>query len=63
MSRVGTAATKALADGDYGVLIGIHGEKCVRVPLEEVAGKRRVVPLDHELVTSAREIGMCLGDE
>jgi len=62
-TRVGTAATEALADGDYGVLIGVRGEQCVRVPLEKTAGKRRVVPLDHELVTSARQIGMCLGDE
>jgi len=33
------------------------------VPLEKIAGKRRQVPLDHELVRSARLIGTCLGDE
>ncbi len=62
-TRVGTAAAETLADGKYGVLIGVRGERCERVPLEDVAGKRRVVPLDHELVTSARQIGMCLGDK
>ena len=62
-TRVGTAAAEALADGEYGVLIGVHGEHCERVPLEKIAGKRRQVPLDHELVRSARLIGTCLGDE
>jgi len=32
------------------------------VPLAEVAGRRKTVPLDHPWIESARRIGTCLGD-
>ena len=50
-SRLGTAAVQAMADGESGVMIGLHGRRTERVPLEEVAG--RVRPLDPELYEMA----------
>jgi len=35
---------------------------CVALPLEEVVGQRKVVPVDHPLITAARGIGSCFGD-
>jgi 6-phosphofructokinase 1 len=32
------------------------------VPLEEVAGTKKLVPVDHPWVQSARRVGVCLGD-
>ena len=50
-SRLGTAAVRALADGESGVMIGLQGRHTERVPLEEVAGQVR--PLDPELYEMA----------
>lgn len=61
-TRLGTAAVDALAEGRHGVLIAARGDGWEPVPLEETAGKRRAVPLDHDMITSARRIGICLGD-
>jgi 6-phosphofructokinase 1 len=33
------------------------------VPLAEVAGRTRRVPLDSDTVLTARELGICLGDK
>ena len=38
------------------------GEEVVPVPLEQVAGKKKLVPIDHPLVESARLVGTCFGD-
>ena len=46
-ARLGAAAVEALADGEYGVMVGVRGEEVRRVPLEEVVGKER--PLDPNL--------------
>ena len=46
-ARLGAAAVEALADGEYGVMVGVRGEEVRRVPLEEVVGKER--PLDPDL--------------
>lgn len=61
-TRVGTKAAELLAEGRTGCLVAIRGEKCKAIPLEEVAGKRNEVPIDHPLVQSARQIGIALGD-
>jgi 6-phosphofructokinase 1 len=51
-SRLGAAAVAALADGDYGTMVGVWGDKVRRVPLEDVVGKER--PLDPELYELAK---------
>jgi 6-phosphofructokinase 1 len=33
------------------------------VPLDAVAGRTRLVPVDGDTVASARDLGICLGDE
>jgi 6-phosphofructokinase len=61
-TRLGTACTKYIEEGVSGVMIAARGEKAVPVPLEKVAGKRKVVPKDHLWVQTARDLGLCLGD-
>jgi 6-phosphofructokinase 1 len=46
-TRFGTAAVEALADDEYGTMVGLRGEQIGRVPLKEVIGKPH--PLDPEL--------------
>jgi 6-phosphofructokinase len=59
---LGTKAAELIMSDTFGVMVGIRGDQCVPVPLEEVAGKLRTVPLDHPWLRSARLVGTCLGD-
>jgi phosphofructokinase-like protein len=61
-TRLGTAATQFIADGHYGIMVASRGDGVEAVPLEEVVGKRKNIPLDHPWVKSARNLGICLGD-
>ncbi len=60
-TRLGAAAAALLAAGTYNVMVAVRGEHCVPVPLQEVAGRKKVVPLDHHWIDTARRLGTCLG--
>jgi len=62
VTRLGTAAAGFINDGISGVMCAIRGEEVVPVPLDEVVDKRRVIPLDHPWIESARRVGTCMGD-
>ncbi len=59
---LGSEAARLLAEDVSGIMVGLQGEEPVSVPLEEVAGKRRDVPLDHPWIRSLRRLHICLGD-
>ncbi|MEN8144450.1 MAG: ATP-dependent 6-phosphofructokinase [Gemmatimonadota bacterium] len=59
---LGTHCAQIIADGKYGVLLAVRGNELELVPLEKVAGKTKLVPPEHHLVTSARMVGTCFGD-
>ena len=61
-TQLGTAATDAVAEGLTGVMIAMQNGQSVPVPLEDVAGERKRVPLDHPWIESARHLGVCMGD-
>jgi 6-phosphofructokinase 1 len=61
-TRLGTACARLVHDGKFGVMIAARGDGTEPVPIEKVAGKRRVVPLDHAWVKTARLVGTALGD-
>ncbi len=61
-TRLGTACAGLIKDGHYGVMVATAGDGFRPVPLEEVVGKRKTVPLDHFWVESARSVNTCLGD-
>ncbi len=62
-TRLGTACASYIDQGQFGVMVASHGDTTKAVPLKDVVGKRRTVPLDHEWMQAARDIGVCLGDE
>lgn len=61
-TQLGTAVTDAIAAGTTGVMMASRDGVAVPVPLEDVAGKRKTVPLDHPWIESARRLGLCMGD-
>jgi len=61
-TRLGTACAALIDKGVYGVMVAARGDSTEAVPLEQVAGKRKTVPLDHAWIQSARQVGTSLGD-
>ena len=61
-TRLGVEAAAAAAEDHFGIMIADRDRDAVRVPLAEVAGNRRTVPLDHPWITTARSLGTGLGD-
>ena len=61
-TRLGTACAALIHEGVYGVMLAARGEKAEPVPLDQVVGKIRTVPLDHTWIESARYVGTSLGD-
>jgi len=49
-------------DDQAGVFQALQGGQIGSVPIAEVANTQRTVPLAHELVATARDIGVCLGE-
>jgi 6-phosphofructokinase 1 len=62
-TRLGTACAEVLNEGVYGVMVAARGAGTELVPLEDVAGNKKLVPLDHPLVQAARYVGTSLGDQ
>jgi ATP-dependent phosphofructokinase / diphosphate-dependent phosphofructokinase len=61
-TRLGTACAALIHDGFFGVMLAAHGDKAEPVPLEQVVGKIKTVPLDHAWIECARRVGTNLGD-
>jgi len=61
-SRLGTACADYIERGIFGVLVAARGESTEPIPLEDVIGKRKNVPLDHPWLDTARKLEVCLGD-
>jgi 6-phosphofructokinase 1 len=60
--RFGTAAVRAIAAGSFGVMVGLNGPTITCVPLDEVVGRSKNVPLDCDTMRTARELGISMGD-
>ena len=60
--RFGAAAVRAIADGAFGTMVGLNGPDITRVPLAEGVGRAKNVPLDGDIIATARELGISLGD-
>ena len=59
---LGGAGADLVARGEFGFTVASQAQKAVPVPLEEVAGRVKMVPLDHPWIDAARHVGTGLGD-
>ena len=60
--RFGTAAAKLVAEGRFGTMVAIAPPSVLAVPLEEAVSRIKTVPLDHDVIATARSLGISLGD-
>jgi ATP-dependent phosphofructokinase / diphosphate-dependent phosphofructokinase len=60
--RFGAAAVRALAEGQRGVMVALDPPTVRYIPLEEATRRMKVVPLDCDVMLTARDLGICFGD-
>ena len=62
-TRLGAAAADLILNKEYGYMIGIKNDKTVKVPLEEVAGKLKMVDPESKIIKEAKLTGISFGDK
>lgn len=62
-TRFGAFAAKLIANEQYGMTVSLRGSDIYATPLSEVAGKSKTVPIDHNMITTGRLIGVNFGDK
>jgi len=60
--RFGAAAVRCVANKVFGVMVAYLPPTVGYVPLKDALAHPKIVPLDSDTVSTARELGVCLGD-
>ena len=61
-SRLGSEAGRMILAGEYGFMVGYKHREIVKVPLEEVAGKLKMLDHNASIVREAKMMGISFGD-
>src|SRR5687767_9819313 len=61
-TRFGGKAVELLLKGQFGRMVANHPPDLVPIPLGDVVGKIKTVPLDNDLLLTARALGVSFGD-
>ena len=61
-TRFGGKAVELLLNGQFGKMVANHPPDIVPVPLGEVVGRQKLVPLNYDLLLTARALGVSFGD-
>jgi phosphofructokinase-like protein len=60
--RFGAAAVRMVDERKFGCMVALVPPNLKAVPLEEVIGRTKNVPLDSDVIQTGRDIGICFGD-
>jgi 6-phosphofructokinase 1 len=60
-TRLGTMCVELINDKVFGVMVAARGDGAKPVPIAEVAGRLKQVPIGHPWIESARRVGTSLG--
>lgn len=61
-TRLGAAAGQLILDGEYGYMVAMINGETKKVPLQDVAGKLKMVEPDSKMIREAKLIGISFGD-
>lgn len=61
-SRLGAEAGKLILEGEYGFMVGYRNREIVKVPLEDVAGKLKMLDPEATIIKEAKMLGISFGD-
>lgn len=62
-THLGSACANLIHEKHFGVMVGMQNGRIAPIPLEDVKGSHKLVPLDHPWVKAARQVGTHLGDD
>jgi 6-phosphofructokinase 1 len=60
--RFGAAAVRLVQAGSFGCMVALDRTEVRAVPLAEAISKTKLVPVDGDVVQTARAMGICMGD-
>jgi 6-phosphofructokinase 1 len=60
--RFGAAAVRCVADGEFGCMVALDPPHVLAVPLDEAVREVKTVPLDSDIIATARALGTSFGD-
>ncbi len=60
--RFGAAAVRAIAEGQRGIMVALDPPTVKYVPLESATRRMKTVPLNSDIMLTARDMGICFGD-
>jgi len=60
--RFGAAAVTLISEGAFGTMVALDPPNVLAVPLEEAVANIKTVPLDGDVIHTARALGTCMGD-
>jgi 6-phosphofructokinase len=60
-SRFGTMAVHQIAEGNLGQMVALQDGRIVPVPLAQAIAHLKLVPLESDIIQTARGLGICLG--
>ena len=58
---MGGHATEMIANGQFGRMVTLQGSKIGSIPLEDVAGRLKLVSENHDLILQGKRMGICFG--
>jgi len=61
-TRFGGAATRAVEDGKWGEMVALQTPHIVTIPIETALAQAKRVDPSHDIVRTAREVGISFGD-
>jgi 6-phosphofructokinase 1 len=61
-TRFGARAVELLLERQFGTMVAFHPPDIVAVPLEKIVGRTKQVPVNFDVVRTARAMGITLGD-
>ena len=61
-TRYGAAAVEACLQGKVNTMVALQSNKIVVVPIEKVASEPHLVPIDSDIIRTARHLGISFGD-
>ena len=59
--RFGAAAVRGIEQGYFGMMVALDPPEVKYVPIDEAMGKMKLVPMDSDIVVTARDMGISLG--
>lgn len=60
-TNIGSYAGQLVSQGIFGVTVAIKGDTITHNELSQIAGKSKLVPTDHPLITTAKGVGVSFG--